>query len=167
MRNLLVNSSKGQVKIQQMAFVLVAIMIFLAIVALFYLTIRSGGLRQDVESLREEEARELVRQAASWPELSWSLDDCSACIDLDKALVLSESESYEDFWDVPLLQIEKVLGEGGECNRQNYPDCATITIVKEDRFIAHSAFVALCRHDKETGDRCELGKINLGFRSVE
>jgi len=156
---------KGQVKIQQMAFVLVAIMIFFAIVALFYITIRSGSLRQDVETIRDEEAKELVRMASSWPELSWK--DCSACVDMDKALILKESENYEDFWDVPFLQIERIypVPENGECTRQNYPDCSTITLIKEEGFIARTSFVALCRYDE--GIKCELGKIHLGFRSAE
>ncbi len=162
-----VNYSRGQVKIQQMAFVLVAIMIFFAIVVLFYLSIRVNLLKGDVEILRNEEAKEVVRKLAGRPELSWTVTDCASCIDLDKALVLNHRESYEDFWEVPFLQIERVYPDGeGECTKGNYPDCRTITLVDEGIYIAHSAFVALCRHDELMGDKCELGKIYLGFRSV-
>lgn len=169
MTNSFVSSSRGQMKIQQMAFVLLALMIFFAIVALFYITIRSGSLSSDVEALREEEAKEMVRKVSSWPEFAWSASDCAACIDLDKALVLMDNENYNDFWDVPFLQIEKIYPESEkkECNKQNYPDCSTMTFVKEEGFVAHSAFVALCRYDSESGSKCDLGKINLGFRSSE
>ena len=47
----IVNSSKGQMKIQQMAFVLVALMIFFAIVTLFYFSIRVQVLQKDVVTL--------------------------------------------------------------------------------------------------------------------
>lgn len=160
--------SRGQVKIQQMAFVLVAIMIFFAIVALFYITIRSGNLKEDAGLLREEEAKELVRKVSSWPEFKWEIEDCAACIDMDKVLVLKDNDAYKDFWDVPFLQIEKIYPPSkGECTKQNYPDCRTITLAEEDKFTAHSAFVALCRYDSVLKtDKCELGKIHLGFRSV-
>jgi len=165
MKDLYVSSSRGQVKIQQMAFVLVAIMIFLAIVTLFYLTIRSASLQEDVEILRESKAKELVRMAASWPELYWR--DCASCIDMDKAFILKETQAYNEFWDVPFLQIEKIYPEVEkiECNRQNYPECNKLTLIEEERYITETSFIALCRHS-EKGEICELGKIHLGFRGV-
>jgi hypothetical protein len=167
---------KGQLKIQQMAFVLVAMIIFFALVALFYFSIRYSGLQEDVESLREQEVIETVRKMSATGEFAYSsAGDCAACVDLDKILVLKEKESYQGFWkSIALLQVVRVypvFGENGEveCTRENYPDCDVITVVEENKnFRSHSAFVALCRYDElGSHDRCELGKIIMAFESVE
>ena len=169
MKSLNVNYSKGQIKIQQMAFVLVAIMIFFGIVALFYLSVRTAGLRGDVDRLREDEAKGVVRKMSGSPEFAWSVTDCASCVDFDKIMVLKNQVSYNGFWDVPFLQIEKIYPSGeGECTKQNYPNCKTITLIDKGNYVAHSAFVALCRYDSNLDyNKCELGKINLGFRSVK
>ncbi|MCH7568199.1 MAG: hypothetical protein IIA87_02145 [Nanoarchaeota archaeon] len=160
---------RGQLKIQQMAFVLVTLMIFFSMVALFYFSIRYSTLRSDVEEIREQEVIETVRKMSGAAEFAWSIEDCASCIDLDKVLVLKERQSYQNFWRrIPFLQVKKIypVSEEKECTRQNYPDCSTITIVDEDtNIVTHSAFVALCRY--EAGEnKCELGKIIMGFETI-
>jgi hypothetical protein len=163
---------KGQIKIQQMAFVLVGLMIFFAIVALFYFSVSSENLKGDVEEIREEEVREMVRKMVGTPEFSWGIYDCSGCIDLDKVMMMKDRRSYEGFWKrIPYIQVIRVFPkkEADECTRGVYPDCNSITIVDENKenVIASSAFVALCRYDSvEKIDRCELGKIVMGFETV-
>lgn len=160
---------RGQLKIQQMAFVLVAIMIFFGFVALFYFSVRIGTLEGSVEDLREQEVKESVRKMTGVGEFAWTVDDCSACVDLDKVLALSEREAYEDFWGVPFLQVVRVYPSfEGECTRENYPRCGQITLVDSGaNSVAHSAFVALCRHESsESYNKCELGKIIMGFETV-
>jgi hypothetical protein len=165
-------SCKGQMKIQQMAFVLMAIFIFFAIVGLFYFSVSTGSFRSDVEKIREQEAIESVRKISGTPEFAWTVYDCAACIDFDKILVLKEKASYKDFWKgVPYLKIERVYPryESEECSRGVYPECNSITIIDSGRnTITHSSFVALCRYDSGNGfDRCELGKVIMGFETVE
>lgn len=169
MRRLNVNYSRGQMKIQQMAFVLVITMIFFAMVGVFYASIRVGSLKGNAEQIREDEAREIARKISGSPELSWSAEDCSSCIDMDKALALKSNQEYEEFWDLAFVQIERVYPSGeGECTSQNYPECGTITLLNEGNYIAHEAFVALCRYDeKEEFSRCELGRVSVGFKPVE
>ena len=169
----IVNSSKGQMKIQQMAFVLVALMIFFAIVSLFYFSIRVQVLREDVETLREEDVIETVRKMSGAPEFAWtSAGDCASCIDLDKVLMLKNRTSYNGFWrNIAFLQIVKIYpssGEGKECTRENYPDCDTITLVDENKNLrGHKAFVALCRYEEvKKYNKCELGKIVMAFETV-
>ncbi len=158
---------RAQFKIQQMAFVLVAIMIFFAIAALFYFSIRVGSLRESAESLAEQEAKELVRKLSETPEFSFS--GCANCIDLDKILMLKDRRSYEKFWELEFLMVEKVYpssdasnNPGGECTRANYPNCKTITLTESENFGApSSAFVSLCYWKAEKGGyvKCELGRI--------
>ncbi len=155
-------SKKGQIKIQQMAFVLVAIMIFFAIAVLIYFSFRINSLKSDAQLLKEEESKEIVRKLSGMPEFSF--EGCANCIDLDKALMLKERKSYIGFWDLKLLQIERVypIKEVKECTRANYPDCNTITFIENKNYgRGNDAFVSLCRWEQEKGGyvKCELGRI--------
>ena len=166
-----VNCSKGQTKIQQMAFVLVAIFIFFAIVALFYFSVSTRLLESNVEDLREQEVIATVRKIAGTPEFVWSVYDCASCVDLDKIFVLKDRVTYQDFWkNINFLKVERVHPkyEVDECIRGIYPLCNSIVIVDDEtKTVTHSAFVSLCRYDNEKKfNRCELGKIVMGFETV-
>jgi len=165
-------SKKGQVKIQQMAFVLVAIMIFFGLVSLFYFSIRIANLEQSAVSLKEEDAKELVRKMSSSPEFIFSANDCSNCIDLDKVLILGERRAYENFWKLDYLEIEKVVSKTDkQCNRGNYPDCKFIKVVNEtnDYGSVVSAFVSLCYWESNKGGyvKCELGRIHVSGEGIK
>ena len=116
---------KGQTKIQEMAFVLIAIIVFFAMVALVYFSIRLSNLREDVTTQREQAARETVRKLSDIPEFSWA--GCSNCIDMDKVVMLKERTTYTNFWDLDYLSIEKIYPNrtARECTPSNYPDCTT------------------------------------------
>src|SRR3989344_33731 len=97
-------SKKAQMKIQQMAFVLLAIMIFFAMVGLIYFTISIANVQASAEELRDNEARETVKKLSGSPELGFtSTTDCSSCIDLDKALILTDSTRYHDCSQITLI----------------------------------------------------------------
>jgi len=164
-------SKKAQMKIQQMAFVLVAIVLFFAMAAIFYLTIYTADLREKAEYLQEKEAIELVRAIAGTPEFSFSSEPCSGCIDLDKALIIAGEDDYEDFWNLDALWIERIYPKPNdrECTQANYPDCGQITIIKNSGELSSdaSAFVILARYTEEnTGYvKYEIGRIHAKTKS--
>jgi len=165
------SSSKGQLKIQQMAFVLVAMIIFFAFAGLFYFSIRYSSLKEDAESLREQDAIETVRKMSGTAEFLWNVEDCSSCVDFDKILMLKNRTSYQGFWrNIAFLQVTRVYPtfDGVECTNLNYPNCDTVTIIKKEKDLrGHSAFVSLCRFEEiEKYNRCDLGKIVMGFETV-
>lgn len=166
-------NKRGQLKVQQMAFVLVALIIFFSMVALFFFSVSYSGLQKDAETLREKDVIETVRKMSGTPEFaSTSAGDCNSCIDLDKVLMLKERESYKGFWkNIALLQVSRVYpvyGDEIECTKENYPECGTITLVNENKdFRGHKAFVALCRYEEVEGyNKCEMGKIIMAFENV-
>ncbi len=166
-----VKYSKGQFKIQQMVFVLVAIIILFGIVSIFFVSIRFGSLRSEVDDQRKEAVFEQVRKMAGTPEFIWtSSSDCSACVDMDKLLLLKNRTSYKGFWkDISLLKVSRVYPkyQTEECNLNSYPECNSITLVKGDDISAYESFVSLCRYDGDIGQtRCEMGKIIMGFEGV-
>lgn len=162
---------KGQLKIQEMAFVLIAIVVFFAMVALIYLSIRLANLRSDVTLQREEAAKQLVKKLSDIPEFSWAA--CPGCVDMDKVFVLKERAAYRKFWDIDYLMVEKVYPNrtSAECNRANYPDCTKITLVNNTQNYGSptSAFVALCRFEAAGGGytKCELGKIYASAKAIK
>ena len=162
---------KAQFKIQQMAFVLVALMVFFGIVAVFYISIRFSSLQEDVTDIRKEEVIESVRKMAGTPEfISSNWEDCASCVDLDKAWILKDKASYQDFWqDISLLQVLRVYPsyDTDECTDVSYPRCNKITLTDKGNYEAYEAFVSLCRYDSAISQvRCELGKVVMGFEAV-
>ena len=168
---------RGQMKIQEMSFVLVAIMIFFGIVVIFVLKIGLNGLKNDVSDQRAEDANELVRKIASIPEFAFTATDCDKCIDLDKVMALKGKKSYfpngtKGFWDLDYLQIRTLYPlKNGECRTGNYPDCQTMTLINNSGYtgIASSAYVALCRQEFKQGSyiKCELGRISASGKSLD
>jgi len=165
----IVSSSKAQLKIQQMAFVLMAIIFFFALVAILYFIVSLGSLREKAASLQEDEAKELVRKLASTPEFASSA--CSNCIDLDKVFVLKFRNSYKKFWNLDFLQIEKIFPlSKGECEKSNYPQCSKITIIPQEEFGSpSSSFVSLCHFEPQKGGyvKCELGRIYASGKGLK
>lgn len=172
---LFARSSKGQLKIQEMAFVLVAIFIFFGLAALFFFTVSLGNLRENVSDLEGEQARQLAFAFAKSPELSWSDDTCPHCVDSLKALLLkNHRDVYLNYWNMDYLVIETIYPEKtGECTIQNYPNCKTITLANRTDYYGTpaSAYIAICRHERISSGgsypTCELGMIHASIGGAE
>lgn len=162
---------KGQMKIQEMAFVLIAIVIFFAMVALVFFAIRLSSLKTDVATEKEEGARELARKLADIPEFSWA--ECVGCVDADKVMALKDMPAYKKLWDLDYLVVERVYPNRStvECTLANYPDCSTITLINvtKDYGTPSSAFVALCSYEPLKGGyvKCELGRIRTAAKVIK
>ncbi len=163
---------KGQIKIQEMAFVLVALVVFFALVGLLYLSYRLHGVREAASDLEAEQAAALVRRIAGTPELRWGA--CAGCIDLDKAVVLGEhnrTSFYREAWGLDYLQIERlypVPAQPRACSTGTYPACSTLTLLNASSYgVTSQAYVSLCFWDAQIEqERCELGVIYASGGSV-
>src|SRR4030042_5145835 len=93
---IVVKNKKGQMKIQQMAFMLMAITLFFVLVGIFVLVIRFSGLKDTAKQLEEENAMLLVSKLANSPEFSCenAFGALSNCIDADKIMALGSREEY-------------------------------------------------------------------------
>jgi hypothetical protein len=166
-------TKKAQLKVQQMAFVLVAIVIFFSLVALIYFTISLTSLQKDAQVLREQEAKKLVRKMSSSPELILtSQGDCSSCIDFDKAFMLSKSRPQfpnyaKNLLNLDYLVIERIYPEPTIelCTFEN-KNCRELVIINDENYgAAESAFVTLGTWDSTRKDyKYELGIIHLSIR---
>ena len=161
----------GQMKVQQTAFMLVALTIFFILVGLFALTFYFSGLRESKQLLDEKEAFLLVSNLANAPELSCGNafgGTKSDCVDFDKAMVLKTRETiYSKFFGVSGIEIQKLYPDDDfevECTNATYPECGNLVIFEtaEEIGIDKSAFVALCRKEKSGTtfyNKCELAKL--------
>ena len=160
---------KGQLKIQQMAFMLIAVTLFFVLVGMFFLTIQVSKIRKTAEVLEEKNALLLVTKLANSPEFSCDGSFRTGnCIDADKVMALkNNAKKYEDFWGVSNIQIRKIYPAGiKECNIGNYPNCDIIKIYDGEITEEYSNFVSLCRKELFEGssyNKCELGRLMVSY----
>lgn len=171
--------TKGQVKIQQTAFMLVGLTIFFALVGLFFLAIMLSGMRGEAEELNQRNAMLLVSKLANSPEFSCGESFGTSktnCVDFDKVISLKKNlELYEDFWkDVKAIEIRKIYPDeniGTECTISNYPDCGIVRLKEESvsgEYIG--TFVSLCRKESREGrinEDCEIAKLMVSYESQD
>lgn len=164
-------NKRAQLKIQQMAIMIVAITLFFLLVLMFYLSIKMTSLREQAVELNREKAVGLVTKIASSPEFSF--EGASRGVDIDKVMVLKEKTEYRDFWGVDGIIIEKLYPEAAdaECTKSNYPNCNRILLFTDGRGEFVHSYISLCRKQSIEGrtiyDECELAILKLGVKETE
>lgn len=160
---------KGQLKINQMSFMLLAVMIFFALAGLFLISFYFSSFKENVSELNKEEAISLAERLTGNTEFSCGKD---YCLSTDKLMALKGMSYYSDFWGVKGIEVWKIGNRSRECTLENYPDCEVYTIItsNESNLIYQSVFVSLCRKESENEnvyDKCELGKLLVAYEEVE
>lgn len=170
-KNKMINK-RSQIKIQQTAFMLMAVTLFFVLVGLFVLSFKFSNLKESATDLEEKNAMLLVTKLANSPEFSCGNafgSEKGACIDADKVMMLKENlEEYENFWGVGNIEIRKIYPvQEEECTLTNYPECGIIRLwEKEVSGYDMSNFVSLCRKEyleEESYDRCELARLIISY----
>jgi hypothetical protein len=164
-------NKKAQMKIQQMAFMLIAIMIFFVLVGLFALSMSFGGLKEKKEALDEQNALLLVSELANYPEFSCENaygGDKIDCVDFDKVMILKKHPEYLEYLDLKNVEIKKVTKEEEiVCTPENYPDCNFLSLFEEkNQGAGKSSFISLCRKasfEGATYNKCELAWLIVRF----
>jgi hypothetical protein len=169
-------SKHGQFKIQQMAFMLIAVILFFALVGIFVVAFGLSEIKQTANLLEEQNAMLLVSKLANSPEFSCGEAYGGTrinCIDFDKVMMLKQDISkYKGFWGVNNIEIRKILGSEPEtpCNLTNYPNCNTLKLLENSsQGYDYSNFVSLCSKQKSpnTGvvyDKCEMAKLIVRYK---
>jgi len=165
-----ISSKRSQFKIQQMAFMLLAVVLFFILVALVWITIQQRNLHKQATQLEEEKAVFLSEFLSSSSEFSCSREMGSYCIDTDKLIVLKNMSIYENFWPVAFIQIRKLDKQKEiRCSKVNYPNCNLFEVYENKNIKSKDSigsFVALCRYENINGfpkKFCELGKFIIGY----
>ena len=162
-------SKKAQLKIQQMAFMLMAVFLFFILVGMFYLIIQSNSWKRQALMIEKNNAVQVANFLASSAEFTCG----SFCIDADRSMVLRGRTAYNGFWKVSSIEIRRIYPKDNQevlCDEANYPNCNLIKVYESGKGenTAYS-FVSLCRRVNE-GDyiyyKCELGELIIGY-SIE
>ena len=170
-------NKKGQLKIQQMTFMLIAITIFFVLAGLFILAFKLAGLKDSATESAQQNAQLLVSKLANSPEFScgdvFDYADVS-CVDGDKIMALKQNQRiYDDFWGVSNIEIIKITSENinKECTTSNYPDCGVIRVKEGDMEGSYSStFIILCMKDVFEGegyDKCEIARLMVSYEPVD
>lgn len=167
-------NKKAQVKVQQMAFMLIGLTIFFVLVGLFVLSFVFSGIKQSKAALDEEQATLLAQKLANSPEFSCEGafgTQKTDCVDLDKVWALKDHISdYSNFWGVQGIEILKLYpkSKNSECAAANYPDCNHLTVLGSKSLgVDKSTFVSICRKDTFGGriyNKCEIGKLIVRYK---
>jgi len=167
---------KGQVKIQQTAFMLIAITLFFVLVGLFAISFSFSGLERSATELKAENAYNTIKILTNTPEFSCEQAfgrTKTNCIDSDKIMVLKKNmDIYKDFWDVKNIEIRKIYPVEEEiiCTQANYPECNIIRILSDEiSGMGVSSFVSLCKKESLDGrvyNKCELAEMSIFYEGA-
>jgi len=93
---------RSQMKIQQMAFMLMALTLFFVLIGLIFMAVQLSGVRESATNLEKENAEKLIMKIANSPEFSCGESFGTAkidCVDFDKIIVFRDMVSdYSKFW---------------------------------------------------------------------
>jgi len=170
-------SKRGQLRIQEMAFMIVAVFIFFVLVGLFALSIIYSNIQKQSTSIAEAQVLSSITNLASSPEFN-CIGSKTNCVDADKLIVFSNNKNYQNYWPFTSLRVikfnafNKNEADMTECTLANYPDCDLFIVynrnVKNEKLI--SSYVALCRTEYEEGynyEKCEIAMFLAGSEVKE
>ena len=134
-KNLFTNK-KGDLRIQEMAFVLLALVLLFAIVFIFAIKLQTDKIRETTQFLGQQRALALRDKIAAFQELKCAR---APCIDEDKAKITKDYDIGYLFQGLVKARIVQI-----------YPEDKEIVIYDSGKQIkeSFSSFVNLCRQKK-------------------
>jgi hypothetical protein len=169
-----IRTKKGQWKIQQMAFMIVAVFFFFILVGLAFLGFQGGKIKSDFEDLQKEKTISSISIVANMPELNCA-GGKDLCLDEDKLLIMSSKTNYAEFWPVSSIEVRKILNGEEEvlCRSGNQESCNYYNVYDSSdsfnsEFKKFSTYVSVCKKMQEFSsvyDKCEIGKLIVGVKS--
>lgn len=151
---------KSQFKIQETAFVLLAVIILFGLIFLFFARFELGKITSTSRELREDRAILRVRAVASMPELrcseSYSKISEVLCLDRDKVKAFNDSSTlrgaYKKVWDgayVTEIIVQELV-----------PENKVYWVYKSTGGNeSYYSFIPLCSRDK-----CSVARLIVGIK---
>lgn len=154
----------GQIKIQEMAFVLVAVVFLFALLFLFFARFQQTQITKTAAEIRELRTVTMLRVVASLPELRCSSSFGSAietaCIDKDKLMTFDNypdiRTKYREIWNaasISKVTVEEIYGGNDEFIIYQKSSLPTSTIT-------YSTYIPLCEEISQ-GTKCNIAKIKI------
>lgn len=167
---------RGQLKIQQMTFMLLAVTLFFVLAGMFVLVSSVNGLKQKASIQQQDNAQLLVSKISDSPEFSCGDSfgtGMTSCIDFNKIISLENNlEIYGNgsFWGVQGIQIRIIYPQSPdkECTSENFPDCDKITLIPRVNGTGVSNIVSLCGYysSGQSVEKCDLAEIIVTYQAA-
>jgi hypothetical protein len=163
---------KGQMKIQQMAFMIIALFIFFTLGGLFLLQLYTANLKGAVQEQETKKTLQNIQTITNMNELRCN-NKKTYCINEDKLRIMSSTlqKEYENYWNAESIKVykiypaekEKIPCPGTNCNYYEIYNSGQ----KETQ--EYSTFINICKTTKENNyayEECSIGKIVVGTRII-
>jgi hypothetical protein len=149
---------KAQLKIQETAFMLLALIFLFALLFIFYSNYEVRQVYSAKNLALKERAISLLDKFVAMPEFS-CLE--GGCIDEDKLIAIRNLTTYGDLWrGVSRIQVVRI-----------YPSKQIITVYQKGTpELTYSAFVPLCKTIYSEGyilQKCDLAKLLVSIEEVK
>ena len=158
MKNIL--TKKGQMKIQETAFVLLGLAVLFALVFLFFIRFQSSNIQMAAEDVKQRQAISILERISAMPELRCSYYGIEKlCIDEDKLEIfkkLASNAMYEKQWQgMQKITVKKIWPS--EYEWQIYS--------KGKGNFTYSTFVSVCRQEFQVTSswKCSLGLMEVSY----
>jgi len=167
------HNKKGQMKIQQMAFMIVAVFFFFLLAGLFFLNISFKDLKANAGQLYKDQAISSLEVIANMPELNYNSQE-SLTLDEDKLKIMSGnfSQIYNGFWQVASVKVYKVYPKFNKVIKCPSLNCNYYPVYDnlQESVLEYSTYVSICKKISEKGyvyDKCGIGKLVVGVIDVK
>lgn len=160
---------KAQFRIQQMVFMIVALLFFFILAGLFFVGYQYKQMQTNFEELQKEQAVSFLGVMQGMPEFSYSSKDTRTkgiCLDWDKLQIVSENkEEFSPLFPVASIKILKAFSEnvktcpGENCNYYIIYDSGQKNVEE------YETYACFCKKQSENSfsyDKCDLGRIIVG-----
>jgi type II secretory pathway pseudopilin PulG len=145
-------SAKAQIKMQEMAFVLLALAILAIIALIFFIRFQSANIAKIGESAKQETAMSLLDKIASLQELRCSQGEI--CLDEDKVNIAKDKNLGNLFQGLAKVEVRGI-----------YPTSSDIVIYQSGAVNqSYSTFVNLCEQ-KPGGWDCGIALLEVGIKA--
>ena len=162
--------TRGQMKIMQMAFMIVAVFFFFVLVGLFFLSIQLKDVKGGAAQLQKDQAISSLKVIADMPELNYDSRE-SLIVDEDKLKIMSGnfSRAYDEFWPVASVGVYKLWPVADEIKYCPSAGCNYYKLYDSEQTNTrtYSTYVSVCKKIKESGfvyDKCVVGKLEVGVK---
>lgn len=162
-------TKKADMRIQQMAFMIIFVFIFFSLVGMFFLRIQLSTLKSTKSSLDMDLTISSIETIMNMPELNCG-NTSFLCIDEDKVFALSSmSGAYSGLWPISSLEIRKIYPKSDAEITCPAANCTTYKIYDSMQSSSqkYGTFVSLCKKVKRDGivqDDCTIAKLEVGVK---
>ncbi len=129
---------KAQLKIQEMAFVLLALVLLAGMAFIFFMTVQKSNLEKESENIKQQMVISILDRFANMQEIGCSAN--AICIDEDKAEIIKkyQSDLKGSFQGVKNIEIVKIYPSNGKI--------VPYSIGEGNQ--SYSTYVNLCKQEK-------------------